>query len=56
MSAWGYMHRKHDIDNYTVYVYVYIFHLFFKIGRENADATDANAENANADDAENAMV
>ena len=47
------MYRKHDIDNYIVYN-IFIFHLFFKIGRENADAK--NAENANATDAENAMV
>ena len=46
MSAWGHMYRKHDIDNYIVYV---IFHLFFKIGREDA-------ENAKNSDAENAMV
>ena len=53
MSTWSYMYRKHDIDNYIVYN-IFIFHLFFKIGRENADAK--NAENANATDAENAMV
>ena len=47
------MYRKHDIDNYIVYN-IFIFHLFFKIGRENADAK--NAENANATDAEDAMV
>jgi hypothetical protein len=57
MSAWGHMYRKYDIVyNNIVYVYVYIFHVFFKIGRENADAKDANATDANTDDAENAMV
>ena len=53
MSTWGYMYRKHDIDNYIVYN-IFIFHLFFKIGRENADAKDA--KDANADDAENVVV
>jgi hypothetical protein len=59
MSAWGHMYRKYDIVyNNIVYVNV-MFHLFFKIGRENAYAENAeNAENANANnvDAENAMV
>jgi hypothetical protein len=40
MSTWGDMYRKHDVDNYIVY-YMYIFHLFFKIARENADAKNA---------------
>ena len=66
MSAWSHMYRKYDIIyNNIVYVDV-MFHLFFKIGRENAyaeNAENANAENANANnvdannvDAENAMV
>ena len=42
MSTWDHMYRKRDIDNYIV-----IFHLFFKIARENADYTkDANAKDA----------
>jgi hypothetical protein len=45
MSAWGHMYRKHDIDNYIVYV-MYIFNLFFKIGREDSDAKDSDTENA----------
>jgi hypothetical protein len=59
MSAWGHMYRKYDIVyNNIVYVDV-MFHLFFKIGRENAYAENAknakNAKNANNVDAENAM-
>ena len=46
MSAWSHMYRKYDIIyNNIVYVDV-MFHLFFKIGRENADADDANATDA----------
>lgn len=56
MSAWSHMYRKYDIvDNNIVYVNV-MFHLFFKIGRENAYAENANNANANNVDAENAMV
>ena len=52
MSAWGHMYRKYDIVyNNIVYVDV-MFHLFFKIGRENAYAENAeNAKNANAENA-----
>ena len=56
MSAWGHMYRKYDIvDNNIVYVNV-MFHLFFKIGRENAYAEDAEDANAKNVDAKNAMV
>ena len=56
MSAWGHMYRKYDIIyNNIVYVDV-MFHLFFKIGRENAYAENANNVDANNVDAENAMV
>ena len=51
MSAWGHMYRKYDIVYNIVYVDV-MFHLFFKIGRENAYAENAeNAKNANAENA-----